>query len=341
MNITSDLLARGWAAPLLDFVVSSRTYARVAFVGAGLRFGVLRALGSDGLTARQLAGRLNIDSDGIAGLTAWLDLGVSLGVLKRRGLVYTVGSRRAKALLKPGNDAIAAFYEEYVELDHALIVEAIPRLAGDRPFELTGADAEIIARSSRLSEPWITATLKQVVPTSGLVKVVEVGCGSGVHMRTAARLNPQARIRGLDLQVDAAEQARANIARWELSDRISVEVGDVRDLAGTGDADLLTLHQNIYYFPADERASLLRHLRSFLAPGGRILVTTLARGRDANSGLLHLWGALTRGTSGLPTRRELGDLLAEAGFVDVHTRTVGPGGLYIAGIGRAPQTSGQ
>ena len=44
------------------------------------------------------------------------------------------------------------------------------------------------------------------------------------------------------------------------------------------DFDLATMRQNIYYFPTAERPDLLRHVRGFLKPGGRLLLTTECRG---------------------------------------------------------------
>lgn len=328
------LARRRWLRPLADFGLVAAPYLRVAFLGTGLRSGILRALADRPRTAAELGADLGYDPAMAAGLASWLDLGVQLGELRRDGDRYRVKGRRARSLVKPSNDPVAAFYEEYVQLDHRLVVETPERLAAGRPFELGDADAAIVARASRMAEPWLETAITAAVPAKGSVRLLEVGCGTGAHIRTACALNPALTATGLELQEGAAAVARRNVTAWGLADRVEVRVGDVRDVAGDASYDLATLHQNIYYFADAEKAALLRHVAGFLRPGGTLLVTTVVRGGGFGAAALDLWGAMTAGASRMPVTEELEGQLREAGLVDVASTSLGPDGLYRAFTGR-------
>ena len=137
----------------------------------------------------------------------------------------------------------------------------------------------------------------------------------------------------MELQADAAALAMANIVRWSLGNRVSIEVCDIRDRNPEASFDLATLHQNIYYFPVPERTGLLGHVRSFLKIGGRLLLTTLCQGRGSTAAVLDLWGAMTTGCGRLPEPTELVAQLEEAGFSGVTARRLIPGESFYAFVG--------
>lgn len=337
MNPIRSLAAHGWLTPLADFGRTVPNYYRIAFLGTALRSGVLASLPA---TPAELTQKLGYDTTMLEGLEAWLDLGVTIGELRRDGSRYSVRSRRAKALLKEANDPIAAFHEEYADLHHRLITETPTRLKTGELLQIADADPAIIARSSRTGEPWITDAVEAVVPETGPFRLIEMGCGSGIHIKTAAERNPKLTALGVELQEPAAEQARDNIAAWGLADRVTVESGDIRDVEGRADADLITSHQNIYYFVESDQVALLAHLLTFLKPGGRLLLTTVVRGSDLATAGLDLWGAMTQGASRLPHTDELVTRLEQAGFVDVQVKKWADG-MFRAFNASRPATSRQ
>ena len=112
-----------------------------------------------------------------------------------------------------------------------------------------------------------------------------------------------------------------------------IEAGDVLQRTPKPAFDVATLHQNIYYFPVERRVSVLRHVRGFLRPGGRLLLTTYCRGRGLGAALLDLWGATTEGCGRLPTSAEMAGQLEEAGFRQVTRRSLIPGESLHAFVG--------
>ena len=309
---------------------------RAAWLIGGARGGVLSALAEGPLDLDDLVERLGVGDEGKEALAAWLQVGVSLGELSHRSTGYSAASLLARRLGAPEHDPSLAMLEEGLDLHRKLLAETPSRLRAGRPFTLADQDGEIVARSSRLAEPFIHDAISDFVPQTGPAALLEIGCGSGTHIRHAASCNPELTGLGVDLQEDVVGMARRNLQDWGLSDRFRVEAGDIREREVSPEWDLATLHQNIYYFPVPTRIELLRHVRGFLKPGGRLMLTTACRGGSSLVDVLDLWGAATEGAGRLPAPDELVEQLEAAGFVGVKARRLMPGESFFSFVGRSP-----
>ena len=190
-----------------------------------------------------------------------------------------------------------------------------------------------MARSSRLVEPFVCEAIDDVVPRAGPVRLLEIGCGSAVYIRHAAGRNPELTALGLELQPEVAALAAENVSAWGLARRVAIEAGDVMARAAEAAFDLATLHNNIYYFPVEDRVRVLRHVRAFVRPGGRLLLTTLCQGKGAGVDILDLWASMTEGCGRLPGRAELIAQLGDAGLEAIEARSLIPGQSFHAFVG--------
>jgi SAM-dependent methyltransferase len=180
----------------------------------------------------------------------------------------------AKKLALPQNDAALALLQEAAGLHSNLISQTPKKLRKGELWNLEDQDGEIIARSSRIMEAFQTEAIDRFFPASGVASLLEIGCGSGVYIQHAANRNPSLTALGLELQPNVAEVARRNIADWGLQGRVRIEVGDILRRAPDERFSIVTLYNNIYYFPVESRVSLLRHIRQFIQPGGFLLLIT-------------------------------------------------------------------
>jgi SAM-dependent methyltransferase len=308
---------------------------RAAFLAAAAQQGILRRLAAGPVPLPQLAGDLTSEPAGMAALEAWLQVGVQTGELQVDGQGYSLRGKLARQLAQEQNDAWAAFLEETMSLHYNLIMELPERLREKRPFTLADQDGELIARSSRLLEPLVFKAIDGVVPPTGPVRLLEVGCGSGTYIRYAAQRNPELQALGIELQPQVAEMARRNLESWGFIPRAAVKTGDLRDFSPEPVYDVATLHNNIYYFPTDARVAVLAHLRGFLKPGGRLLVTTGCQKGSIVMGLLNLWGAATTGCGPLPLPAEMQAQFRQAGFRAVTAKKLYPSETYFAFVGTA------
>src|SRR5499426_4554420 len=192
----------------------ARDYHRVAFLAGALTSGLLHRLAVGPITLDALAADLRIGPARCDGLKAWLQAGVALGELGLQPAGYVAQGTLARMLTDPNNDAAAAFVEELACLHNTLLTQAPERLRTGHPFTLADQNARMVARSSRLVEPFVCEALAGVVPKHGPVTLLEIGCGAAAAIRAAARCNPEIPAAGVELQADVAALAMANIVSW-------------------------------------------------------------------------------------------------------------------------------
>lgn len=330
INTLLSYLADGQLPVLASIGGLSRPLYRAAFLAGASSAGLLRMLAPGPASFDAIAAELAPQPHTREALLSWLEFGVRLGELRRTEDGFALRSHLARRLAAPTLDAAAAILEEAAGL-HVDLLRRTPLLSRQgRRFTLADQDGAVIARSSRVLTPLVHEALERFIPASGPVRLLEIGCGSGVYIHHALGRNQELSALGLELQPEVAEIARHNLQQWGWQDRVVIETGDLRQRPAEPDFDRVTLHNNIYYFPVAERVAVLRHARGFLRPGGRLLVTTGCHGGSLMMAMLDLWGATTEGCGPLPRPDELTAQLQQAGFRDISAHRLIPTEAYFA-----------
>lgn len=309
---------------------------RATFLTAAAGSGVLRRLAEGPAELDTLAAELGAGDD-THRLGRWLDAGVKLGQLQYRQGRYALRSRLAKKLARAENDAAAGALEEVVRFHYPVLLDAPRMVREGRSFSLGDQDGKVIARSSLVVQPFIEESLSRVLERQRAVRLLEIGCGSGIYVRRAAALNQRLTALAIDLQDEVADEAARNMDRWGLTDRVTTRQGDLRTLElGDERFDLVTLHNNIYYFPEADRVEVLARARDALAPGGKLLLTTSCQGGSPSLEVLNLWFEFADFGGPLPVEDELVEQLEKAGFTDVEAHRIIPGEQFRAFVGTNP-----
>jgi SAM-dependent methyltransferase len=322
------LLRDGRLRALLGVGAGLKSFYKLTYLAAAGEAGLLKALEAGPVTFDSLATLCAADGQGREALEAWLQMGVRLRLLSLGQRGYALRGL-AKRLAQPENDPALAMVEEVAGLHHKLILGTLPKLRSGDLFSLADQDGELIARSSRVLETFQAEVIERSVPERGAVRLLEIGCGSGIYLRYAAERNSSLTALGMELQPAVAEMARMNLRSWGLESRVKVEDGDFRGKTPGELFDIATLYNNIYYFPVEERVALLRRIGSFLKPGGFLLLTTCCQGGSLATEALNLWGAATKGAGRLPAEGELVDQLRQAGYSRVTARNLLPGDRFL------------
>jgi SAM-dependent methyltransferase len=314
---------------LLRLSRSVRELYRVCFLARAGEIGLLEFLaGKDG-DVGAITQALGVEPDRVQALEALLDLGVSIGELRAAKGRYGLKGYLATALAAKGEDSWRAMTSEVAGL-HVPCLLAAPGREADaaKLSELTVALSSVIARSSRMLEPVLKVVTRALIPPRGRVDLLEVGCGSGVYVLAALQRNRVVSVTAVEREPDVAKGATEAIARAGFADRCTMVNADIRTLSFGPDFDLITLHNNIYYFPEGERLQLLVRLHSWLRPGGRLAVTTPCRGGGTFARFMMLWSTVTAGAGSLPDPAEFASLLRQAGFAGASAKRLIPGESY-------------
>ena len=303
------------------------------YIAALLENGFAKYLAPNPRSLDEIAENFEINSRDA--LEAWLQVGVRLKVLDRLQGRYRLTGFSTK-LLRPENDAFVAIVQEVTTLHHKLIVDTPKRLQRGELWSLHDQEGAIIARSSRIVEPLQRDLITTLFPSKRAVRLLEVGCGSGIYIKHAAEHNLQLTAIGVEMQDDVVAMARENIATWGLQERVEIVQGDIRRLSFDVGFDIVTLYNNIYYFPVDKRVALLENLFHFLNSEGVLVLTTACQGGQPLSELLNLWGASTEGCGRLPYVSEMIQQMETAGFVKVRKKRMLPGDSFFVFVGYHP-----
>jgi len=317
MKLTTfiKLLSSGQSSLIFGLLKTGNEFYRASFISAALSRGVYDHFNEGKASFENLCEKMGISNR--EGLWAWLELGVSLGELKRVGNEFQIIGKMSRALLKLDNDAFKALLQEIVDYHYVYVMDTPTTLRRQEWFPFDEVPGELVARSSRVNEPFIFEAVDAVIPRQGDFQLLEVGCGSGIYIQRACTRNPELNAVGLELQEKVAAVARKNIEAWRLGNRVTIEHADMRNYSGGQKFDLVTLHQNIYYFPVQERENLFRRLKEYLKPGGQVLLTSVCQGGGPGIQALNIQVSTTEGFSPLPNSDQLCQQLKAAGFVEV------------------------
>ncbi len=332
LKILIELLRSKQLFLLLRLSALVTPFYKLSYIASLVHNGFFAILAERPASLEELSRRLEIDASHAASLVAWLQVGVRLKEIALRDGKYALRGLSG-ALARSGNDALVAIVQEAASLHYTLISATPQKLRSGARWTLDDQDGEVVARSSRILEPLQREVITALFPATTPVRLLEVGCGSGVYIKHAATHNPQLTATGIELQPSVAEMARRNIAAWQLHDRVRIEHGDIRSRDFDQPFDIVTLYNNIYYFPVAERTALLQHLRNFLKPGGFLVLTTGCQGGQPMMELLNLWGVSTEGCDRLPYMDEMIEHMRAAGFRDARAMNPLPGDSFAVFVG--------
>ncbi len=311
-------------------ILDSRRFVRAGFLASAVRTGLLPFMKPGRVLAELVA---ESGSSRPERLEAWLTVGVELGELGRRGERYLVVGRRARALAD-GNPLLTAHYRSMLDYQLGPYSDLSELLVSspDGGRDDLRLHARTIAEVSLAAAPFVIPFLREIVEQARPRRALDVGCGTGVYMRALLDADPEIRVEGIELAPDVASEAAARLDSTGLSERVAVHVGDVRiwEPSSSGAFELVTLCNNVYYFPRDDRVALYRRLGRLLVPGGLLVITTMTRPGSAASAHLHFMLCSQSGSAGLPRRGEIEADLRNAGFAGIEARRLVPTEPFVA-----------
>lgn len=306
---------------------------RLQLIAAALDLGLLDALAGGATSTAALADRLGATEQDL--VAAYLRVLAAAGLVAGEGSWELTGAGRAVV----DDDQVRATYEGFGGYQTDLYRELRPLLSGDLRRRDVEEHAELIARLSAALEPLLHDLLTRTVRQRRPRRVLDIGCGAGLHLAAMLEAAADATGVGVDVDPDAAALARRTLRERGLAARADVEALDIREALAAGrpaaltdGIDLALLANVIYYVPVDERVELLRAIGRVLAPGGALLVVTTVAEPKLFSRHLDLLLRAQEPRMELPAVDVLLGQLREAGWQPAAPERIGPAGAALIAV---------
>ena len=317
-----DRVAHGLIIKDLD------AWVRLEFLGVMAQTGLAASLGTP-RTLDDLIEETGATDRGL--LEALLALGTSLREVGFRHGRYRARGRRLRAISGSSPD-LRGVVEELIVYDNPIYTALASHLGGAPPAPYDAECGAVIAAASRIAEPVLGPVVRAVARQQKPGRVLDIGCGSGIYLRHVLDSAPHSVGVGIDLDADVIDEASRLLDPFCAQKRCELRQGDVEVLASELRAfDLVTLLNNIYYWPPDRRAEVLGVIRGTVAPGGVLVVASATTEGQPYNRHLDLMLRVTASSHRLPTRAEIVVDLTAAGYDEVEIAEPVPrSGLVVA-----------
>ncbi|HBD08195.1 MAG TPA: hypothetical protein DCZ69_08010 [Syntrophobacteraceae bacterium] len=310
---------------------------RMHFIFAAYESGLLKELAVP-CERQTLIEKLHVKRPDL--LDALLDVGLATKELGVKNQQFFIKGKRSKAIMTPRGDMLAAMIQANITYYHDAYRHAADRLKGGELGNDLRGMGDLVARFSKIAEPVLKDFLSALVAGRNPMRILDVGCGSGVFLHSIHSANGSAMGVGLDIDEAAVRQAKGNILNWGLQDSFSVLQGDIRfpPKETTGPFDLIILFNILYYFDDEDRTELLHKLRAMLSPQGvlAIAMNCHSKGTDMGAANLNMVNCSLKGLKRLPERDEIMALLTRCAFRQIDTHRFIPGSTFYGFVASNP-----
>lgn len=313
-----------------------QAYVRMHFIFAAYESGLLKALATP-CDREMLIDKLHVMRPDL--LDALLDVGLAVKELSMKNQLFLIKGKRSKSLMNAEGDMLAAMIQANITYYSDAYRHAVDRMQGDELGDDLDKIGDLVARFSKCAEPIIKDFIAAIVSGKQHMRVLDVGCGSGVFLRSTYNANRSATGIGLDVDKAVIRQAKDNIAAWGLSDRFDILYGDIRypPKEAVGPFDFITLYNILYYFHEEDRIDLFHKLHTMLSSQGvlAVVMNYRSRGKDIGAANLNMVNCSLKGLTRLPDLDEITSLLKRCGFGQIDVHRLIPGSTFygiIAGI---------
>ncbi len=322
---------------LLPIMRDWQAFLRMQFLFAAYESDLLPELTS-ACTREMLIEKLGVKRPDL--LDALLEMGLAVGELGRKNGYFYLWGKRSKAIVGGKGDLLVAMIQANVTYYSDAYRHAAGRLRGEALGDDLEKIGDLVARFSKGVEFIIKKFVSIVASGKKSMRVLDVGCGSGVHLKNIYGINPNATGLGLEIDPAVIKQAKENIAEWGFTDRFDIFQGDIRNPPEgvAGPFDLVTLYNILYYFEEEDRTELLKKIHDMLSPQGvlAVVMNFHSRGKDVTAANLNVVNCSLKGLTPLPDMEAITSLLKQCGFGKIEIHRFIPGSTFcgiVAGKG--------
>lgn len=323
-------------AKLQDY---EKGFFAVHLMKIGIELGLFAALKSleDGTTASALARDLGLYEPYVAG---WCKTAYHMEILDCDGEGMFRLAPHMDILLADSKNPYHFGPTIHMRVNHsAEHLKTFPRYFRDGGTPPPVTDSEEFSKAQKaMSDQGIpTAYLFMVIPSvPGLqdrlnagLRILDIGCGSGILMEELAMAFPTCQFVGVDVDRHSIEDAQRRIRDNAIEDRVAALVLDAGGVTWDGEFDLANICLVLHELDEDVKRASIASCHKALKDSGEIVIFDFAypeeltdfRKPEYTAGIMDQFVELTRGSEILPFAAKE-KLLLEQGFRDPITVSI-------------------
>jgi SAM-dependent methyltransferase len=266
-----DLLMESFSDKLALFDSLANGYREAQVLLTANRIGLFAAIGSDALSARELAAALKADPRGVRILC---DALTSLGLLNKAEDRYS-NSESALEFMLPGSPNArtalalhgARLYERWGRL-YDVVKSGCPVAEESTDPRLGGGEGDFAKAMAESAGPMARKTVESL-DLDGVRSLLDVGGGPATFAIEFARCRPNLHVVLLDSEGTLAV-AREKVEQAGLTGRIKLLPGDVFETEPGELFDFIFASNLVHSYSFEENARLVLRCARWLASGGRL-----------------------------------------------------------------------
>lgn len=289
--------ARSWMKKSEPFLSTWHVYV-------GYKFDFFHQLAS-GQTLKDILQKNQFDE---CLMKCWVDVGLALGHLKRRGSTIVPTKKMVKSFTSNSDYCIGELVKEIVEMHMPALMNYPHLLQGQRKKEFNGdVYGQTVAATSALIEKRAFPLTLKMTNKHRISSILDIGCGTGGYLLHLALCNQSGFYTGIDINetviLKAKEQAsnlgllntqfiHTSMERWETSRYY----------------DAVLMNNILHYYSPESRIELLRRAKQYLTSNGVILLITplyLEKGGERFSAAFNAFMNAHSNLYSLPTKQEI------------------------------------
>jgi SAM-dependent methyltransferase len=184
---------------------------------------------------------------------------------------------------------------------------------------------------SCLASSCALSVLKRICPmTAGKCDILDLGAGQGTYLIDLLKLHPESTGVGVEVDPVLVKNIKSQLLIHGLTDRALIIQSDVRTFESEQKFDLVLLNSMLHYLTVEERYNLIARGFNWLREGGYVTILEQPKPEDVGELrkfkrrlILNLEFIAIHNT-GLPTFREITDMLLRYGFKNIETYPIDP-----------------
>lgn len=288
-------------------------------IRAGIQLGLFDFLATKASTTDELAGALGFEKEVTQ---AWCEAATACGYLQIEDRRFNL-TNWSKMYLDSTSTTYIGYLCKYATIIPEAYSDIQARFTGKRPLMETQHALETVKSIAPIAKMVVPILIQSVPVLKEKCHVLDLGTGLGSYLITMALANPNLTGLGVDggWIAEIVYEARRNVLRHQVQDRIRILLADVLDLELTEKFDIVFMSGFLQAFNHENALTILKKAKSWLKPTGKLILQEMlleeGRMRPKANALLNLLLRLETPQAGLFEYHALERLLLETHFTDI------------------------